>query len=124
MFGSLGNDEKHSPANSNHKLQEMNGGDIEDIMNKESHTSIRSGPRPMVCSYASDKENILEIVCDKTSESLLQEDDGRRQLNPLSSLTQNLTSAYSIDRKVDYQGWLDAKKRKWKENREKKKRRR
>ncbi|XP_039789737.1 DNA polymerase epsilon catalytic subunit A-like isoform X3 [Panicum virgatum] len=43
---------------------------------------------------------------------------------PLSSRIQNVAADETIDRSIDYQGWLDAKKRKWKHVREQKKRRR
>jgi len=43
---------------------------------------------------------------------------------PLSSQIQNVAADETIDRSTDYQGWLDAKKRKWKHVREQKKRRR
>ncbi|RLN07683.1 hypothetical protein C2845_PM11G04980 [Panicum miliaceum] len=40
---------------------------------------------------------------------------------PLSSQIQNVAADETIDRSTDYQGWLDAKKRKWKHVREQKK---
>jgi DNA polymerase epsilon subunit 1 len=43
---------------------------------------------------------------------------------PLSSQIQNVAPDASIDRNTDYQGWLDAKKRKWKHVREQNKRQR
>lgn len=43
---------------------------------------------------------------------------------PCTSQIQNAASYETVDKGTDYQGWLDAKKRKWKYVREQKKRRR
>ncbi|KAG9455053.1 hypothetical protein H6P81_007957 [Aristolochia fimbriata] len=72
--------------------------DIEDFAEKET-TSV--GPRPIVCSYETNKE-----------------------LPSSEDYHQNGFSSNNIDKNVDYQGWLELKKRKWKENRERRKRRR
>ncbi|CAA6660705.1 unnamed protein product [Spirodela intermedia] len=129
MFGPIGNGgtmQNHASVDSNHELHEMIIGDMEDIMNKEHHSST-VGPRPTVRSYAANKENLLANAsspCSKTLDRQQQEDGAHGKHQPLLSPMENLISTDSIDRNVDYQGWLDAKKRKWKDTRERKKRRR
>ncbi|XP_078434598.1 DNA polymerase epsilon catalytic subunit A-like isoform X2 [Wolffia australiana] len=126
MFGSLQRGGKQPSVESNHEHPVIIG-DLEDIVDNGHHASTKVGPRPTIRSYATDKENILSAELSTRCKTLDQQqlgDSGRRQHLPLSSLTQNIASVCHIDRDVDYQGWLDSKKRKWKENRERKKRRR
>ncbi|XP_068664091.1 DNA polymerase epsilon catalytic subunit A-like isoform X2 [Aristolochia californica] len=73
--------------------------DIEDFANKETTSLVR--PRPVVRSHEVNKE-----------------------LPSSKNYHQNGISAENIDRNVDYHGWLEMKKRKWKDSRERRKRRR
>ncbi|MQL76823.1 hypothetical protein Taro_009221 [Colocasia esculenta] len=129
MFGTLGKDgtmQNHASAtNSSNELHEMNIGDMEDITNKERPSIV--GPRPVVRSYEATKENVSEKESTHFSMPFNQKqrkDVACHRQQPLMPLSENGTFADDIDRNVDYQGWLDAKKRKWKNVRERKKKRR
>ncbi|KAF6166038.1 hypothetical protein GIB67_012935 [Kingdonia uniflora] len=113
MFSSLKKDDKiqsNSPAViSIHPLQEINDEDMEDFRNKSSSSLI--GPRPIVRSYEVNREERSANASTPTV-SLQQ------QIHPKALSNEN------IDRNVDYQGWLEGKKRKWKYTRDERKRRR
>ncbi|XP_042499556.1 DNA polymerase epsilon catalytic subunit A-like isoform X2 [Macadamia integrifolia] len=98
---------------SSHVLDKVNVEDIED--SNRSNTTI--GPRPTVRNYEVNKEQHLA----KTSCTLIslqqQKTDATKRVH-----LQNVIPAENIDRNVDYQGWLEVKKRKWKDTREEKKR--
>lgn len=96
--------------------------DLEDFRNKSS--SSVNGLRPIVRSYkVNDEQNLVKkngqvhSVQNKTghSEHVLQDSP---------QLHQNSLSSENIDRNVDYQGWLELKKRKWKDTLERRKRQR
>ncbi|KAK1275110.1 DNA polymerase epsilon catalytic subunit A [Acorus gramineus] len=98
--------------------------DLEDIPNKENASFL--GPRPVVHSYETNKGSHLSktsfpvdpMLCDQEQTITDTNRTFKTRLNRID------TSTESIDRNVDYQGWLEAKKRKWKDNREEKKKRR
>lgn len=96
--------------------------DLEDFRNKSS--SSVNGLRPIVRSYkVNDEQHLVKkngqvhSVQNKTghSENVLQESP---------QLHENARSSENIDRNVDYQGWLELKKRKWKDTLERRKRQR
>ncbi|XP_077235840.1 DNA polymerase epsilon catalytic subunit A-like [Tasmannia lanceolata] len=130
MFSSL-NKADNTKANfsvvpTNHVIDEIDVGDLEDIGNKAS-ASI-TGPRPIVRSYevnrgkpyAKQISPLVDMPCLKQSEQT----DTANGHKLLKLLHQNDNSTEKVDRNVDYQGWLEVKKRKWKDAREKRKRRR
>lgn len=109
----------------NHALDKMNDVDLEDIVNKTSTSP--SGPRPIVRSYEVNKEQHsakLSSLAVSNDSCNRQQLDGvaYNQRQPLMQLRQHWDSTEHVDRNVDYQGWLEVKKRKWKETREERKR--
>ncbi|KAF3943032.1 hypothetical protein CMV_030371 [Castanea mollissima] len=115
IFSSLNRDEflkKNSDAaGTNGVMNEEIVKDLEDFGNK-SRNSV-NGPRPIVrCFEVNNRQNSV-----KTNDqvgSLQQQTDHR--LPALSS--------ENIDKNVDYRGWLELKKRKWKDTLERRKRQR
>lgn len=105
MFSSLKKDNvlkrNDDAVESNKVTDKENVEDLEDFQNSKS--SIK-GPRPVVrCYEASNKRNSVENI----SEINLQLSDNSEKENQMQSET--------VDRNVDYQGWLETKKRKWKD---------
>lgn len=88
-----------------HVLQEQEVVDLEDFGSKGK--SSNSTPRPVVRSYENNG---------KTSSSKEKVDHGQ-SMNPVV----DIPVEDNIDSHVDYQGWLNQRKRKWKQVREKKK---
>lgn len=89
-------------------------GDLEDVVaNKENIPHL--GPRPIVRNYESNKELSGKKIYSK------QTDRSQKQHQMLSSVNKNDHHDQCIDKNVDYQGWLNQKKRKWKETRERRK---
>ncbi|XP_042956181.1 DNA polymerase epsilon catalytic subunit A-like [Carya illinoinensis] len=126
IFYSLNRDDllrKNSdPVGTNAVRNEEIVEDLEDFRNKSS--SSVNGLRPIVRSYkVNDEQNLVKkngqvhSVQNKTghSEHVLQDSP---------QLHQNSLSSENIDRNVDYQGWLELKKRKWKDTLERRKRQR
>ncbi|XP_058067456.1 DNA polymerase epsilon catalytic subunit A-like isoform X2 [Magnolia sinica] len=104
---------------SNHALDKMNVIDLEDIANKE-NVSI-TGPRPLVRSYEVNKEqHSARLSC--PADDMPSSNQHQHPLMPYGNQQQHPTE--NVDRNVDYQGWLEVKKRKWKYSREERKRRR
>ncbi|ESQ36065.1 hypothetical protein EUTSA_v10006524mg [Eutrema salsugineum] len=101
MFSSANKD---GVLDTNHSVAHDNVEDIEDFC-KENRPAVK-GPKPFARSYEVNKEK---------SECEQQESWGPKRDD---------ISFQNIDRKVDYQGWLELKKRKWKETLEMRKKRR
>eukprot|EP00268_Persea_americana_P026628 TRINITY_DN2608_c0_g1_i2.p1 TRINITY_DN2608_c0_g1~~TRINITY_DN2608_c0_g1_i2.p1 ORF type:complete len:2201 (+),score=389.42 TRINITY_DN2608_c0_g1_i2:181-6783(+) len=109
----------------NHALDKVNYVDLEDIVNKTSTSP--SGPRPIVRSY---EVNTEQHSAKLSSLAVSKDSCNRQKLNgaaynqrqPLMQLREHCDSTENVDRNVDYQGWLEVKKRKWKETREERKR--
>lgn len=106
----------------NHIVNEKNVEDLEDFGNKKESSMDR--PRPLVRHYEGNSER-------HPVKSMCQADDHQEEtrvinngLQELSSLQQHAVSAENIDRNIDYQGWLELKKRKWKDALDKRKRQR
>nr|XP_019702821.2 DNA polymerase epsilon catalytic subunit A isoform X2 [Elaeis guineensis] len=101
---------------------EMNVGDMEDLIAKK---DVSKGPRPVVHSYEVNKENYSsKQSCPEAGLILSHKQQNATLCRPLMSLSQNGTCGESVDRNIDYQAWLEVKKRKWKDTREERKRRR
>lgn len=103
---------------SKHSKDQQNCEDLEDF--RHCGKSSIFGPRPVVHRHGVNKEHPLS-----TSDQL----DSRQQNGHACSLSkvlpsQEIAAVEDIDRNVDYNDWLQQKKRKWKENREERKRQR
>ncbi|XP_057955577.1 DNA polymerase epsilon catalytic subunit A-like [Malania oleifera] len=106
----------------NHVIDGENVEDFEDFRNKGRTSAV--GPRPIVRCYEvnnerhSDKKNSHVY-------SLQQETVYGENVHQLiSQEQQNATAVEHIDKNLDYQGWLEIRKRKWKGIREMRKRQR
>ncbi|XP_021832845.1 DNA polymerase epsilon catalytic subunit A-like isoform X1 [Prunus avium] len=120
MFRSLNRDhllEKNSDAiGSNHAIDEEIVEDLEDFNRKGSSIN---GPRPIVrCYEVNNKKNSVETAGQIDS----QQQRTNNKENELQE--QNAVSSEAIDRNVDYHGWLQIKKRKWKDTLDKRKKQR
>ncbi|XP_072950830.1 DNA polymerase epsilon catalytic subunit A-like [Typha angustifolia] len=100
--------------------------DLEDLVTSKAASSIVQ--KPLIHNYEINKENhptnpsFTEAGMLRTKQ---QKNIVACALNkPLMSLNQNDASGENVDRNIDYQGWLDVKKRKWKDTREERKKRR
>ncbi|EHA8586834.1 hypothetical protein COCNU_scaffold001050G000020 [Cocos nucifera] len=101
---------------------ETNVGDMEDFVTKK---DVSKGPRPVVHCYEVNKENYSsKQSCPEAGLILSHKQQNATLCRPLMSSNQNGTCGESVDRNIDYQAWLEVKKRKWKDSREERKRRR
>ncbi|KAL1361438.1 hypothetical protein AAHE18_03G003700 [Arachis hypogaea] len=95
--------------------------DLEDFGNKARNLPI--GPRPIIRHYKANNEgNSIKLSGHGNSEQ--QHIDNSSKDESLSLFQQKEISSENVDRNVDYQGWLEIKKRKWKSILEKRKKRR
>lgn len=102
---------------------DQNVEDMEDI--RTTGKTPRGGPRPIVRYY--DANNGQHSSKTNHQIECLQPESGSGGGGVCKlpkSLPENDTSKENIDRNVDYEGWLELKKRKWKQTREKRKRQR
>lgn len=113
-----------SPLDKDDGMQNLNGtGDMEDLLT--SNNGLLKNPASHGLNIG--KENhpngppSVEAGLDRSKK---QQKSTIRSNEPLSLQIQNDNADERVDRSTDYQGWLDAKKRKWKYVREQKKRRR
>ncbi|CAG7868312.1 unnamed protein product [Brassica rapa] len=102
MFSSANKD---GVLDKNHSVAQDDMDDIEDFC-KENKPGVK-GPKPIARSYEVNKEQF-----------------GREQQESKDPKCDDDISFENIDKNVDYQGWLEVKKRKWKGIVEKKKKRR
>ncbi|CAN4107239.1 unnamed protein product [Withania somnifera] len=103
---------------SKHSNNQQNFEDLEDF--RQSGKSSIFGPRPVVHRHGVNKEHPVNSS---------DQGDSQQRNGPSSSLSkmlpsQEIAAVEDIDRNVDYHGWLQQKKRKWKEVREERKRQR
>lgn len=101
MFSSANKD---GVLDTKHSVAQDNVDDIEDFC-KENRPGVK-GPKPIARSYDVNKEQ-----------------PEREQLESKDPKCDDISSQ-NIDKNVDYQGWLEVRKRKWKGILEKKKKRR
>ncbi|KAK8513325.1 hypothetical protein V6N12_052522 [Hibiscus sabdariffa] len=96
-------------------------GDLEDFQNKRGNSD--KGPIPIVRCYEVNKDQgpIKAAVQANTKH---QTNHRGSEQQSSSILQPNVQSTENIDKNVNYQGWLELKKRKWKDNLEKRKRQR
>ncbi|XP_051120943.1 DNA polymerase epsilon catalytic subunit A-like [Andrographis paniculata] len=104
---------------SDHGKDRISISDMEDFMNTEKTPQVR--PQPIVHSYGIINEH-HKATTQNPEEGL--EQNGRDEIAEHSRHPLQKDIEVTIDRCVDYQGWLELKKRKWKETREKRKRQR
>ncbi|KAK8679767.1 hypothetical protein V6N13_145203 [Hibiscus sabdariffa] len=96
-------------------------GDLEDFQNKRGNSD--KGPTPIVRCYEVNKDQGPTKAAVQANTKHQTNHRGSEQ--PSSSILQpNVQSTENIDKNVNYQGWLELKKRKWKDNLEKRKRQR
>ncbi|KAM3303070.1 DNA polymerase epsilon catalytic subunit A-like isoform X1 [Capsicum chacoense] len=115
IFSSVNRDDKVA---STHSKNQQNCEDLEDF--RQSGKSSKSGPRPVVHRHAVNKEHPVH-----TSDQLDSRQQDGHASSPSKMLpSQEIAAVEDIDRNVDYHGWLQQKKRKWKEIREERKRQR
>lgn len=108
------------PHASDHATDGHDVTDMEDFRSIGTTPPVR--PQPIVRSYEINTDQ-HQIRTSNLAESAEQNDgDGsghKESTHPLQKVFEE-----SIDKSVDYQGWLELRKRKWKETREKRKRQR
>ncbi|KAI7983738.1 DNA polymerase epsilon catalytic subunit A [Camellia lanceoleosa] len=105
----------------NQITDEQNVNDLEDFKSK-GRSSV-NGIRPIVrCYEVNNGLHSVKASCQVNSPQ--KQNGGRSMCQPLSPLQQNIINIEDIDRNVDYQGWLEIRKRKWKDTHEKRKRQR
>lgn len=105
----------------NHEIAGQNIEDLEDFRTNERGSG--AGPRPIVRCYEGKNGKHLNETSEVNSSKHYT--DQSPSVHDLSTiLQQKSVCSEDIDRNSDYQGWLDLRKRKWKEAREKRKRRR
>ncbi|KAM7276901.1 hypothetical protein ACFE04_018767 [Oxalis oulophora] len=109
---------KTNETTASHMIDEEVVGDLEDMLNKTSHVD---GPRPIVRCFEVNKKSVRKNGC---SDSVPQDGKGEGDPLPSSPAHENNISTENIDRNLDYRGWLESKKRKWKDMVEKRKRQR
>lgn len=98
-----------------HVMIEDNSEDIEDFHKK---TSSTNGPKPVVRCY--DVRGMKHsVTIDSKADSGMQENFHDGACEPSSPL-----HVENIDKNVDYNGWLEIKKRKWKNTLDKRKKQR
>ncbi|KAK4760568.1 hypothetical protein SAY87_005461 [Trapa incisa] len=103
-------------------LNERNVEDMEDFLNKKGDSTDK--PRPVVHHYERNAKHhsdwgIFQI------DGQQKEANGKKIEHPdLSSMPKQAVPVVDIDRKVDYLGWLEMEKRKWREARDRRKRQR
>lgn len=118
MFSSFERDDlskrNGDDVGASHVTDEENVGDFEDFQ-KNNNAEIR--PRPIVRHYEVKKQNSVRPV--EKVDSLQEQADNSEKGHQV-----NAVSSVSVDRNVDYQGWLEKKKREWKDNLDRRKRQR
>ncbi|KAK2643590.1 hypothetical protein Ddye_025353 [Dipteronia dyeriana] len=125
IFSSVNRDDllkKTSDAITNNHVMFEDVEDLEDFRNK-SRNSV-DGPRPIVRCYEVNSEQQTVKATGQVVSSQQQTDASKRLVQLSSSLKEGAIDTETIDRNVDYRGWLESKKRKWKENLDRRKRQR
>ncbi|XP_060169809.1 DNA polymerase epsilon catalytic subunit A-like isoform X1 [Lycium barbarum] len=115
IFSSVNRDDAVASKRSKNQ---QNLEDLEDF-NQSGKSSI-FGPRPVVHRHGVNKEHPVSTSVQVDS----QQQNGQASSLCKTLPSQELAAVEDIDRNVDYHGWLQQKKRKWKEIREGRKRQR
>ncbi|OMO89101.1 hypothetical protein COLO4_19937 [Corchorus olitorius] len=113
IFNSSGRDDIVKKANDAVTANHVLVGDLEDFQKKSRNSE--KGPTPIVRCYEvnNNKHHVKAAV---------EANSVQQQLS--SPLQPNVLPTENVDKNVDYQGWLELKKRKWKDNLERRKRQR
>ncbi|KAJ1279266.1 hypothetical protein BS78_04G142600 [Paspalum vaginatum] len=112
-----------SPLAKDEGMQNLNRtGDMEDLL--MSNKDLRKHPSHNLDSDKENNENGASVGAGLNNNSKKQHSSIAGLNVPFSSQIQNDATDETVDKSADYQGWLDAKKRKWKYVREQRKRRR
>lgn len=103
-------------------LNERNVEDMEDFLNIKGDSTDK--PRPVVHHYEGNGKHHLDRgICQINSQQ--KETNGKEIEHPDSlSMQKEAMPMVDIDRNLDYQGWLEMKKRKWREALDRRKRQR
>lgn len=105
------------PMTTNQITEERNLDDLEDFKHGRGTSVTRI--RPIV------NKRLHPVKASSQVDSpQKQNDDGGTMCQPLSPLHHSTIDVEDVDRNVDYQGWLEIRKRKWKDTRDKRKRQR
>lgn len=125
VFNSMNRDgcsKKHNDSNGIRRvMDDETVNDLEDFGNKGRGSTC--GPRPIIRHYEANKEQ-HSVKLNGQEDSEQQHNDSSSMDQPLSLSQQNQISCENVDRTVDYQGWLQIKKRKWKDMLARRKKRR
>lgn len=104
-----------NPQANDHSTDGQNITDMEDFRCSGKNTPVR--PQPIVRSYGiHSNQHQVEIESAKEND---KETGHKQSTHPLQRAPEEI-----IDKSVDYQGWLESRKRKWRSTREKRKRQR
>lgn len=124
VFKSMNRNEqakKHNDSNGVHPVMDDEiFNELEDFGNKGRSSTCR--PRPIIRHYEANKERHSRKINGQDDLEQQHNDNGSKD-QLLSPLQQNETCE-NVDRNVDYQGWLQIKKRRWKDVLERRKKRR
>ncbi|KAI3706102.1 hypothetical protein L1987_76358 [Smallanthus sonchifolius] len=113
----INKDPENDANGENHVPYEHNTADLEDFGSNGKSSGV--GPRPIVRSYETNHKTSGQGAFSKT-----KPDHGQGG-NPLMSSLQPIdVEIEDIDKHLDYQGWLNSRKRKWKQVRERRKKQR
>ncbi|KAF0934637.1 hypothetical protein E2562_026131 [Oryza meyeriana var. granulata] len=111
-----------NPLEKDRGIQNLDGtGDMEDLLTLDSGLGKTHVPNGL---GKENKQNGAPSAEAGSDHSKNQQKSINRSNEHLALHIQNAAADEQVDRSTDYQGWLDAKKRKWKYVREQKKRRR
>ncbi|XP_058215283.1 DNA polymerase epsilon catalytic subunit A-like isoform X2 [Rhododendron vialii] len=109
------------PTTTNQITDEKNLADLEDFKHGGGTSVTRH--RPIVRYEVNNRLHLVKASC-QVDPPQKQSDGGGSVRQPLSPLHHNIINVEDIDRNVDYQGWLEVRKRRWKDTLEKRKRQR
>lgn len=115
VFNCMNRDVSKKRSNSDNVCHVMNEeaiNDLEDFGNKTGNNI--SGPRPIIRHYeVNNGQHSVKTYRREDSEQ--KNDDHGNEHQPPTQLEHNELSSENVDKTVDYQGWLQTKKRKWKD---------
>ncbi|XP_020214340.1 DNA polymerase epsilon catalytic subunit A isoform X3 [Cajanus cajan] len=104
--------EKHNDSNGVHLVMDDEiVNELEDFGNKARSSTCR--PRPIIRHYEANNERHLRKLNDQEDLEQQHHNDNSSKDELLSPLHQNEILCENVDRNVDYQGWLQIKKRMW-----------
>ncbi|KAD4583994.1 hypothetical protein E3N88_21595 [Mikania micrantha] len=114
----INKDDPENDANGeNHEPNEQKVVDLEDFGINGKSSGV--GPRPIVRSYETNHQ-----TSGQGAASIKKSNNGQSGNLPASSTQPIDVDIEDIDKHLDYQGWLESKKRKWKQVRERRKKQR